>query len=556
MRRSAAGRVTPVDMRMHRSRLGVFALLSACGGSGGSEPTGAETDTGVGSGTQDGEVDDGSTSADPSGPGTSGPSTSSVDTGSESDDESGGSETGGEPPLPGGICNENGACDFPETCSTCPDECGSCDVSELDGQQAKYVDQSCATAGDGLADECAASDGGPGRFNDLQVALDSLQAGDTLYVHPGDWFRPGAPFQIQGIGTADAPIVITAADPEDPPVLHSWDPADPTDNAASHAALAGAEEPIAYIVVDHLVVDGLLALHGDHTRIQYVECTHGWEVCDGNWSCLRIEYCEDCNIHHNWVHDVDDTTNHCTGEYPPREAGLKEFDAQRAIWEFNTVEDTAQWGYDLHRSSTDAIARFNLFRNAGPNVAIRMNRTGNMSAHGNVVIGGGACVDFVAEDPGDGYENFIEHNTCLFTQAGIMFNPYAPTTVTGNVLGGLAEGTADLVNLAAPDPEDGMPHFVDYNAYDASSLWTTQMYEAPYAETLEAWQASTEYDDHSIAAPGGACTFVDAPTGPDDADFDLTISEGACAALDERGGPAGACAITPCVGHDCRGCGF
>jgi hypothetical protein len=29
-----------------------------------------------------------------------------------------------------------------------------------------------------------------------------------------------------------------------------------------------------------------------------------------------------------------------------------------------------------------------------------------------------------------------------------------------------------------------------------------------YAHTLEAWQEITDSDDHSIAASGGACTFV------------------------------------------------
>jgi hypothetical protein len=535
---------------MLRSHLGALALLLACAGSNGSQTPGPETSAGTSGGDETGDSTQTATSDDPLVTSTSGPSTGPDESGGS---EGGSSETGEEPPLPSGICNDDGQCGFPETCSTCPDECGSCDVSELDGQRAKYVDQACATAGDGLVDRCAASDGGPGRFDDLQVALDSLVAGDTLYVHPGDYFRPGAPFTIQGMGTADAPIVVTAADRDAPPVIHSWDPADPTNNALSHAALAGAEEPIAHIVVDHLSIDGLLTIHGDHTRIQYVECTHGWEVCDGNWSCLRLGYCEDCNVHHNWVHDVQDATNHCNGKPGPREAGLKEFDAQRAIWEFNTVENTEQWGYDLHRSSADAIARFNLFRNAGSNGSIRMNRSGNMSAYGNVVIGGGTCIDFVPEDPGDGYENLIEHNTCVSTQAGIMFTPFAPTTVVGNVLGGLADGTADWVNLAAPDPEDGMPHVVDYNAYDTRSQWTTQMYEYPYAETLEEWQASTDYDDHSIAAEGGACTFVDPPT--ERGEFDVTIAEGPCATLTEDGGPAGACAITACVGHDCAGCG-
>ncbi len=454
------------------------------------------------------------------------------------------------------ICNEDGSCAFPETCNTCPDECGSCDVADLVGQQAKYVDGSCQHPGDGLSDGCASGPGQPGRFNDLQAALDTLAAGDTLYVHPGDYFRPGDAFRIQGVGTASAPIVITAADPSQRPVLHSWDPTDPTDNALSHPALGGAEEPIAHVVVDHLEIRGLLWIHGDFTRVQNVVCSHGWEVCDGNWSCIRLEYCNDCVAHHNLVRDVVDTTGHCASSpNPPREAGFKEFNGVRTIWELNTVVNTAHWGYDLHRSSVDSIARFNLFRNAGPNTSIRMNRTGNQSVYGNVVIGGGGCVELVSEDPGDGYSDLVAHNTCLFTSAGLYLSPHAPATVTHNVLGFLDPGNADLVNLALPTPADGVPHFADRNAYDASSLWVTEIYEAPYAATLAEWQAATDYDDASIAAPSGPCAFVDAPESEDDDTFDLTIERGACATLSEAGGPIGACAIAPCVGWSCEGCG-
>jgi hypothetical protein len=483
-----------------------------------------------------------------------------VDDGSsedEGEDEGGSSESGDPPPPPVGICDGDGTCSFPETCSTCPDECGSCDIDDLPDQRAKYVDQSCDQPGDGLVDECARSAGGPGRFVDLQVGLDSLVPGDTLFVHPGDYWRPDDAFRIQGLGTESAPIVITAAVPTDPPVLHSWDPAAPDDNSRSHPALGGAEQDISWIIVDNLVIDGLLGLHGDHARVQNVECRHGWEECDGNWSCIRLEWCTDCVAHHNYVHDVVDTTGQCTGgEYAPREAGFKEFDGVRTIWEFNTVADTAQWGYDLHRSSTDSIARYNLFRNAGWNTSIRMNRTANMSAYGNVVLGGGACIDFVNEDAGDGFANLIEHNTCLFTGAGLQFNGFAPATVVHNVFGWIGPGDADNVIIAAAPPEDGVPHLVDHNAYDDNSLWVTQKYDAPYAATLAEWQASTEYDDHSIVAPAGPCTFVDPPADSADAEFDLTIAEGECATLGDEGQPVGACALTACVGHDCSGCGF
>jgi len=543
-------------MQQQHAWLAAFAGLVACTvGTPGSDETGSVGTDGGDTAAETGGTLDATGGADATTPGTSDPD---GDAGSDGDSEGGSSETGGNPPPPEGICNGDGECSFPETCSTCPDECGSCDVAELPDQRAKYVDGSCAQPGDGLVDSCADGPGQPGRFSDLQVALDSLEPGDTLFVYPGDYYREGDGFRISGLGTESAPIVITAAIADEPPVIHSWDPAAPEDNSRSHFAMGGAEEDISWIIVDGLVIDGLLGLHGDHARIQNVECRHGWEECDGNWSCIRLEWCVDCVAHHNWVHDVFDTTQHCAGgEYEPREAGFKEFDGVRTIWEFNTVENTQRWGYDLHRSSTDSIARYNLFRNAGSSASIRMNRTGNMSAYGNVVMGsGGACVDFVAEDPGDGFANLIDHNTCVFGTAGLYFNGFAPATVTNNVFVSIGPGNADSVSIAAHPPEDGVPHVVDHNAYDDNSLWVTQLYEAPYAETLAEWQASTDYDDHSIVAPGGPCTFVDPPTDANDPEFDLTIADGACLALGDEGQPVGACAVTACVGHDCSGCGF
>jgi hypothetical protein len=450
------------------------------------------------------------------------------------------------------FCQSDGACSYPETCGTCPDDCGSCDVLELPSQTARYVDQACAANGDGTTDSCAAGPGQAGRFNDLQAALDTLDAGHTLFVHPGDYYRVGEPFVVAGDGTSAQPIVLTAADRMNPPRIHSWDPADPTNNALSHQAIVGGG---AYVTIDNLVV-GLVQASGEHIQIQNVECTQGWEGCDGNWSCIRLEWCTDCVVHHNYVHDVVDTTGQCTsGEYAPREAGFKEFDCVRAIWELNTVVDTAQWGYDLHRSSIDPIARFNLFRNAGPVTSIRMNRSGNMSAYGNVVVGGGTCIGFIDEDAGNGYADLIDHNTCLHTAMGIDFNPFSPTTVTNNVIGFLPDPHAESVNIAAPPPEDGIAHTIDFNAYDASSEWVEVMYDGTYHTTLADWQAATDYDDGSIAGPDSPCAFVDLPADATVAAFDVNIDGAACATASDAGGEVGACALGGCVGRNCEACG-
>ena len=80
------------------------------------------------------------------------------------------------------------------------------------------------------------------------------------------------------------------------------------------------------------------------------------------------------------------------------------------------------------------------------------------------------------------------------------------------------------------------------------------MYESEYADTLEAWQASSGYDESSIAADGGACSFADAPTDASDDDFDVTIEEVVCADLDNEGMALGACSIARCVGAFCEAC--
>ena len=53
------------------------------------------------------------------------------------------------------FCNADGACAWPETCGTCPAECGSCDVTARTAQSAKYIDGACEHHGDGLSDSCA-----------------------------------------------------------------------------------------------------------------------------------------------------------------------------------------------------------------------------------------------------------------------------------------------------------------------------------------------------------------------------------------------------------------
>jgi hypothetical protein len=448
------------------------------------------------------------------------------------------------------LCNADGSCAWPETCGTCPAECGSCDVTTRTTQTARYVDGACEHHGDGSADSCAAGPGQPGRFQDLQAAIESLTAGDTLFIHPGDYFREGqaygGPDDLQLHGTADAPIVLTAADRDNPPTLHSWDPAAP-DNAGSHNALALAGE---HVIVDHLRIAGSASVGGTSVQLQYLECSHGWEGCDGNWSCLRIEWCTDCVVHHNYVHDVVDHTNHCDGEWDPREAGFKEFNGERNIWEFNTVVTATRWAYDLHRNSVDTIVRFNQLSDTG-SWAINIERATNTQIYGNLMFGVAGCMEVGGlneQQQGQPHQDLIHHNTCWLAGAGYHLGGDIQATLTDNIAASLDPGSSDTVNV---ELSGATMDAADCNAWDDNSWYSSELYET-YFHSFADWQAGTDFDANSIAAPGGACAFVDPPESGLDLEFDLHVAPAtACATAACDGGELGAYGITPCVGHTC-----
>lgn len=540
---------------MPKTSAGWLLTLMACGGGGASTPstTGGGTD-GTGAGTSDdasefGPQDGTGTTAQASDTGVP-PSSSSGDDGSDGT---------GDPPQPTttAACNGDGLCDrdLDETCAACPDECGSCDVADLPRQRAKYVDLACPNMGDGLVDTCADAPGAPGRFNALQPALDSLEAGDTLYLHPGDYWRDVEPSDSGAVhtiaedrdGTAERPIVVTAADRDALPVLHSCDPDDPEQCPAPAIAAYGD-----HIVLDHLAIRGRAQLWGgSDSTLQYLDCTYGWGFCgDGNWSCLRIESSTRGHAHHNLVHDMggagageacsppDDTVSQDRG------CGLKEFSSDGNVWEFNTIDGAPRWGYDLHRNSQRTTVRFNAFQDIHQGVTIA--RTVNPRVYGNTFTaarGSEDCIDILMLDehsPGATHLAEVHHNTCYGPQGGITVRLEMPSSVHDNVIAGLTASSESPRNVVLEVIEAA-----DHNAYDANGNFRRETYEdSTYSATLEAWQAATGQDAASIVAPGGACTFVDPP-------LDMHLSAGACTSAGSDGGEVGPYAITSCVGHTC-----
>jgi hypothetical protein len=471
-------------------------------------------------------------------------------------------DSGTPAPAATSICNGDGTCDRGETCGSCASDCGSCDVAELTGRRDKFVDEGCEHMGDGLSDECAASTGAPGRFNELQTALESLEAGDTLHLHPGDYFRDvegrdsGGIYTMEASGTAERPIVITAADRSTMPTIHSCDPSEP-----SHCPMPALAVYGDHAIVDHLAIRGRVQVWGATASVmQYLECTHGWGACgDGNWSCLRIESCTDCIAHHNYVHDIagDGFGGACppgvSTDFPDRGAGLKEFQSEGTIWEFNTVTRAPRWAYDLHRNSENTTLRFNDFA-AFPGDAIRIHRTRNVFLYGNVMVARdaepGTCINVWGRNErveAEPHVAEVHHNTCVGANTGISVQGEVPSLVHDNVVQGLRSGAEDPRNVVVASDASELSN----NAYDSAGNYRRITYEdSTWSESLAEWQSREGWDAESVETEGGSCAFTMPPSG-DGEPYDVRASGGVCATLARDGGEVGAFGVTDCVGHRC-----
>jgi hypothetical protein len=447
------------------------------------------------------------------------------------------------------LCNRNGNCEWPETCNTCSD-CHSCDITSYTGQRAKYIDRTCQHNGNGLADSCASSAGGTGRYNELQAAIDSLVAGDTLYIHPGDYYRAKQDYgnyevRSRNSGTAARPIIITARYRDNPPVLHSTNPAGGSTQSPP-AITTHWDDPAIFLIIDGIRVRGLAQITGRNNILQNIDCTYGGGACDGNWACLRIEWCTDCIAHHNFVHDVNDAGFCPAGTSRP--CGLKEFSSTRAIWEYNTVRNALQWGYDLHRSSTDPTVRFNKFENSGGSVSIRVARSGDNFVYGNIATGPGQCIqglELTSASVSE-HEDLFEHNTCIHPSLGIATDSSYRTIIKNNIVAYTTGNRIEGGNINIM----GSGHDVDYNSYDSNGYYHSGMYQSRDYDSLSSWQQVSGLDMHSREAAGTACQFIDAPTSSTDFTYDLHVT-GTCLTSSSTGGQVGAYAITDCVGHTC-----
>lgn len=493
----------------------------------------------------------------------------------------------------GESCNGNSTCEWPETFHTCPSDCSTSDSSDFT-LTPKYVDQNCEFNGNGLNNNCAASEGASGRFNDLQAALESLSAGEHLFIHPGfywkDWStNPEAVdgfnehygiFTLEGkVATAVQPIFISAANPSNPPVLFSAHPNDAMlyagldshqdDILNRHASLpAFSVRGSQYVFVEDLVFMGRAQFSGGaNNTLRNTNCSIGWGVCgDGNWSCLRVEGCSNCRVHHNLVMDVagerDSNCNACRGEEiqvcrandynPDRGSGMKEFTSNQSIWEFNTVKRVPQWGYDQHRDSDNVVFRFNKIQESLA-VGARSERSDAIFIDGNTITATGTGIGVLFPDTATSTVR-VSYNTIYNVDLGISVFKDASydyvATISNNIIGKFDSFSGEFAaNLFLNDPDNG--HFINYNVYDASGIF--RFGDDPYDKriySLYDWQITFVGVD--INSRYDICNFVDAPQSIADSNYDFNIISGdACESVSSTGSEVGAFGLSSCVGAGC-----
>ena len=307
----------------------------------------------------------------------------------------------------------------------------------------------------------------------FEKAVESLEPGDLLTVHPGTYSDPGR-ISITVKGTPEQPVLITAAPGRERPLI-TREPGTPTQNTiniegAEHLTIRGLEissnggdgvtmhfEP-SFITLENLVIhdidvgvnfrsdmhhitvrDSEIYNTNDTGEAMYIGCNNAtcsvWEsVIERNWihDTLAAEQGDGIEIkkgsHSNLVRDnvIHDTNFPCILVYgtegQPR----------------NVVEGNVMWncGDSGIQAAADAVIRNNIILESPLN-GFNSNRhqgvdPGNLEFLHNTVIGGEHCIRLSGWD---GAPGMVFANNAIYCPDGrLTTDGFEGVVVTGNVL--------------------------------------------------------------------------------------------------------------------------
>jgi parallel beta helix pectate lyase-like protein len=424
-----------------------------------------------------------------------------------------------------------------------------------------YVDASCEVDGDGTADACATSAGGPGAWNGtvsdeaggVQNCFNTLVAGDICWIKDGtyltNWVGPdvriGGGFHPANSGTATEKITYSAY-PGHHPVLVNC--SDGTMVECSHQTISGNRQ--GHIVYDGLRIVGAFYLLNDAMSDRPIEIKNcdvsvGW-FGDGNWAGIYLEKWDGNWIHHNYFHDIAPSP-----EVTQTATGLKHYTSINSIVEFNTFERiyTRAAGVDDKYDSVNNVIRYNLFHDiSGYGVSFNSYSPINVPDPGSGEIYGNVFhLVNTGVRPVRNLSNLAVYNNTFYDVGETISSP-SDGDLEGlhlwNNLTSVINGSGENAQINCYDPMG--PTTSDYNAWELGVGFNIA---ATGYDTLADVQGALGLDLSSHVDP---CAFVDAG-----ADFHLAAGS-PCLTAGRVGGvesgaivEQGAYGVTSCVGHTC-----
>ena len=136
---------------------------------------------------------------------------------------------------------------------------------------------------------------------ELLAAVENAKPGDVISVMPGTYKLKKNEFEAYASGTADAPITLTAADPDNPPVL---------------CGTSIEENTLLFIDGDYWIIENMVistALSGIRLDSSNHSVVRNCEICnvglDAVWICNGSS---DCTVENCWIHDTGQSVNYAS----------------------------------------------------------------------------------------------------------------------------------------------------------------------------------------------------------------------------------------------------
>lgn len=246
----------------------------------------------------------------------------------------------------------------------------------------------------------------PGDTDAFRAAVENASAGDVVEVPYGEY---GGPYYFEGVrGAPGNPIVITAADPDNPP------------------RFTGGNEGLHFIQPEYLEIRNLV-ISGQETN--------GLNIDDGGDFASPAQHVLIENLH---VYDIGPEGN----KDGIKLSGLVHFEVRGCL-----IENWGSGGSAIDMVGChEGLIHANTFRDGGStgiqakggsrNVTIRGNRFENGGARG-VNIGGSTGLQFFRPNPHQGFEAkdiLVEGNTFFGSAAPVAFVNTDGSTVRYNTI--------------------------------------------------------------------------------------------------------------------------